>query len=181
MSARKLRVLEMIDKPFLGGGQVHVLTLAGALNKDAFDIAVAAGPGGPFESEAVRAGHSFVPVTMAKRLSPKTVRDIAAVLREREIDILHTHGGIAGLYGRWAARSAGTPVVVHTLHGIHYLHYRNPILRAVYVRLERYFARRTDAVIVVSEADARRGQTAQARSGGQDPRHPERDRGAPRG
>ncbi len=30
MSTRRLRVLEMIDKPFLGGGQVHVLTVAAA-------------------------------------------------------------------------------------------------------------------------------------------------------
>jgi glycosyltransferase involved in cell wall biosynthesis len=154
MSARKLRVLEMIDKPFLGGGQVHVLTLAGALNKDAFVVLVAAGAGGPLETEAVRAGHPFVPVKLAKSLSSKTARDIAAVLRERKIDILHTHGGIAGLFGRRAARRAGTPVVVHTLHGIHYLHYRNPLLRAAYAGLERRLAGRTDAVIVVSDADA---------------------------
>ena len=154
MSARRLRVLEMIDRPFIGGGQVHVLTLAGALNTALFDVSVASAAGGPFEVEAVRAGLTFVPVTMGKSLRPGTARRIAAVLRGRSFDILHTHGGIAGVYGRWAARLAGTPVVVHTLHGIHYLRYRNPLLRAAYVRQERYFARRSDAVIVVSEADA---------------------------
>jgi glycosyltransferase involved in cell wall biosynthesis len=153
MTPRKLRVLEMIDKPFLGGGQVHVLALSGALDKALFDVLVAAGPGGPFEAEAIWAGHPFVPVTMGKHFSPKTVRAIAAVLRDRRIDILHTHGGIAGVYGRWAAAKAGTPIVVHTIHGIHYLHYRNPLLRAAFVRQERYFARRSDAVILVSEAD----------------------------
>jgi len=154
MSERRLRVLEMIDKPFLGGGQVHVLALSGALDKDFFDVSVAAGAGGPFEAEAVRAGFPFVPVTMGKSLSPKAARKIAAVLRARGIDILHTHGGVAGLYGRWAARLAGTPVVVHTIHGIHYLHYRNPLLREAFVLQERFFARRSDAVILVSEADA---------------------------
>jgi len=154
MSARKLRVLEMIDKPFLGGGQIHVLTLAGALNKDAFDVSVAAGAGGPLETEAVRTGHAFVPIAISKSLGAKPVRDIAAVLRERKIDVLHTHGGVAGLFGRRAAGRAGTPVVVHTLHGIHYLHYRNPLVRAAYIGLERRLAVRTDAVIVVSEADA---------------------------
>jgi len=152
--ARKLRVLEMIDKPFLGGGQAHVLTVAGALDPGLFDVAVAAGAGGPFEAEAIWAGHPFVPVTMRKSLSPKTARTIAAVLRDRKIDILHTHGGVAGLYGRWAAVLAGTPVIVHTLHGIHYLHYRNPLLRGAFIFQERHFARHTDAVIAVSEADA---------------------------
>ena len=55
--------------------------------------------------------------------------------------------------------------MVHTLHGIHYLHYRNPLVRAVYISLERRLAVRTDAVIVVSEADAaaaRRHQLAPA-------------------
>ena len=154
MSARRLRVLEMIDKPFLGGGQVHVLTLAGSLRKDAFDVSVAAGAGGPLETEAVRAGLGFVPVEMSKSLSPRPVRDVAAVLRELNVDMLHTHGGVAGLFGRRAARRAGTPVIVHTLHGIHYLHYRNPVVRAVFVFLERRLAARTDAVIVVSDADA---------------------------
>jgi glycosyltransferase involved in cell wall biosynthesis len=153
-TSRKLRVLEMIDKPFLGGGQVHVLALAGALDKDIFDVSVAAGPGGPFEAESIRAGLPFISVTMGKRFNPKTARGIAAVLRDRRIDILHTHGGIAGVFGRWAAARAATPVVVHTIHGIHYLHYRNPLLRAVFIRQERFFARRSDAIILVSEADA---------------------------
>lgn len=154
MITRKLRVLEMIDKSFLGGGQAHVLAVAGALDPGLFDVAVAAGAGGPFEAEAIWSGHPFVPVTIRKSLSPKTARTIATILRDRKIDILHTHGGVAGLYGRWAARLAGVPVVVHTLHGIHYLHYRNPLLREAFVFQERHFARSTDAVIAVSEADA---------------------------
>ena len=64
---------------------------------------------------------------------------------------------MAGLVGRRAAARAGTPVVVHTLHGIHYLHYRNPFLKYLLVLAERRLARRTDAVIFVSRADYDRG------------------------
>jgi glycosyltransferase involved in cell wall biosynthesis len=158
MSARRVRVLEMIDRPFLGGGQVHVLTVAAGLNKDFFDVSISAGPGGPLATDAGRAGFPFVPAAMTKKLSRGTARAIAESLRERRIDILHTHGGVAGFFGRWAAGLARTPVVVHTLHGIHYLHYRNPFLREAFILQERLLARRTDAVIFVSEADAARGR-----------------------
>lgn len=150
---RKLKVLEMIDRPTLGGGQVHLLTLARHLDKSLFDVEVAAAPGGPLE-DAVRAlGLPFIPVPVRKSLSGRPAREIAALLRGRGVDILHTHGGVAGLAGRRAAARAGTPVVIHTLHGIHYLHYRNPVLKYLLVLAERRQARRTDAVIFVSRAD----------------------------
>jgi glycosyltransferase involved in cell wall biosynthesis len=154
---RKLRVLEMIDKPSLGGGQAHLLTLAKHLDGSLFEVEIAAAGGGPLEEEARKAGLPFVPLPVRKSLSRKNARTIARVLRERRIDILHTHGGVAGLVGRRAAARAGTPVVVHTLHGIHYLHYRNPFLKYLLVLAERRLARRTDAVIFVSRADYDRG------------------------
>jgi len=154
---RKIRVLEMIDAPTLGGGQVHLLTLARHLDKSLFDVAIAASGGGPLEEEARAAGLAFVPVPVRKSLTGRVARAIADILRARGIDILHTHGGVAGLAGRRGAMRAGTPVIVHTIHGIHYLHYRNPALRQMFVLLERRQSRATDAVIFVSRADYDRG------------------------
>jgi len=155
---RKLRVLEMIDKPFLGGGQVHLLSLAKGLDKSLFEAMIAAPAGGPLQDAARAAGLRFLPIVIGKKIRGTTAREIAALLKTNEIDILHTHGGVAGLFGRWAGRRARIPVVVHTLHGIHYLHYRNPLLKRLYVLQERHFSRRTDAVIFVSEADFRTGR-----------------------
>ncbi|MCP2620371.1 glycosyltransferase, partial [Candidatus Aminicenantes bacterium AC-334-K16] len=50
---------------------------------------------------------------------------------------------------------AGVPVIIHTLHGIHYLHYRNPVLKWLMVWQERLMSRWTDNIICVSFADAR--------------------------
>lgn len=155
---RKIRVLELIDKPFLGGGQVHLLSLAKGLDKSRYEVGVAASGGGPLEDETRRAGLDFVAVPVKKKLGRAAVRTIADVLAERRVDLLHTHGGVAGLFGRRAAAAAKTPVVVHTLHGIHYLHYRNPVLRYLLILQERHFARTTDAVIFVSDADAAAGR-----------------------
>ncbi len=92
-------------------------------------------------------------VPLGKKLNRSAVEEIAGLLREHRISILHTHGGVAGLFGRLAARRAQTPVIVHTLHGIHYLHYRNPLLRKLYILLERRFSRFTDGLVLVSQAD----------------------------
>lgn len=154
---KKIRVLEMIDRSFLGGGQMMLLSLARSLDHERFDVAISAKGGGPLEDAARESGIPFYSVPFRRRFSFRLIGEIAAILRTKEIDILHTHGGIAGFYGRWAARKAKTRVIVHTLHGIHYLHYRNFFLKWSYVLLERLFSRFTDALIYVSEADRRKG------------------------
>jgi len=154
----KLRVMEMIDKPSLGGGQTALLLLAENLDRSRFEVFVSSGGDGPLAEEARNKGIAYVPVSLGKRLSRGPLVEIAGVLKEKKIDILHTHGGIAGFYGRSAARRVRTPAVVHTLHGIHYLHYRNPLLRRLYVLLERRYSRSTDRLILVCQSDLRQAR-----------------------
>ncbi|MEA3420954.1 MAG: glycosyltransferase family 1 protein, partial [Acidobacteriota bacterium] len=45
---KKIKILEMIDKPFLGGGQINLLSLAKSLDKRKFDVSVCSQSGGPF-------------------------------------------------------------------------------------------------------------------------------------
>ena len=149
----RLRIIEMIDKPALGGGQTAVLLLAGGLDPQLFDVAVASGGGGPLVDEARRRGLRHIPFTPGSRFSLRPAAEIARLLEAEKTDILHTHGGYAGLYGRWAARRARTPVRVHTLHGIHYLHYRNPALRRLSIWQERFLSRASDALVLVCQSD----------------------------
>jgi len=152
----RVRVLEMIDRPFLGGGQVTVLTLARGLDREKFEVLVASEEGGPLVDELGRIGIRHIAIRLGKFSGLSAAGALATVLRENAVDVLHTHGGIAGLYGRLAARKAGTPAIVHTVHGIHYLHYRNPAAKRAFIALERRLSRSTDAVVFVSEADMER-------------------------
>jgi len=149
----RVRVLEMIDRPFLGGGQVTVLTLARGLDREKFEVLVASEEGGPLVDELGRIGIRHIAIRLGKFSGLSAAGALATVLRENAVDVLHTHGGIAGLYGRLAARKAGTPAIVHTVHGIHYLHYRNPAAKRAFIALERRLSRSTDAVVFVSVAD----------------------------
>lgn len=153
----KIKILEMIDQPFLGGGQINLLSLAESLDKKKFKVSVCSQAGGPLGEALKTRNIPHFPANLKKIFSPQTLVNIKTLLRELRIDILHTHGGIAGFYGRWAARQVGTPVIVHTLHGIHYLHYRNIFLKYVYILLERWLSRFTNAVIFVSDADRKKG------------------------
>ncbi|MBM3296058.1 MAG: glycosyltransferase, partial [Candidatus Aminicenantes bacterium] len=148
----RTRVLEVIDKPFLGGGQKTVLLLAGGLDRREFDVSVCSAGGGPLARELEKLGVRHFPLPLDRKVSPGVVRRLRKLILEESFDIVHTHGGVAGLYGRLAARRTRA-AVVHTLHGIHYLHYRRPLLRKAFILLERLMSRATDAVVCVSLSD----------------------------
>lgn len=149
---RPLKVCMMIDRAFLGGGQRNVLALTEQLDRERFAVTVCSRPDGPL-AEAVQAGGgAHLAVPFRKRFDRRILRRIRDILRAEGFDILHTHGGVAGFYGRWAAQPRRVPVVIHTFHGIHYLHDTNPVVKAALAGLERRLSRKTDAVVCVSDS-----------------------------
>ena len=79
----------------------------------------------------------------------RTARELRRILTELAPDVVQTHTAKAGLLGRWAARRAGVPMVLHTFHG-HTLHgYFSRPVTALFSWLERRSARRTDVLLAV--------------------------------
>lgn len=154
----RIKVLEMIDQSFLGGGQVNLLSLASSLDRSRFEVIVCSGGGGALVDEVKKRGIEHFSVPFPKKFRTETVAAIVGILKDQNVSLLHTHGGVAGLYGRWAARKCRLPVVVHTLHGIHYLHYRNAALKLFYIYLEKMCSRWTDAVVFVCDSDRELGR-----------------------
>jgi glycosyltransferase involved in cell wall biosynthesis len=149
-----IRVLELLTTSALGGGPRQVYDLARRLPRDEFEVTVAAPRDGVF-FERFRALGLAVTEVGADRLDPRALRATLRLVRGRGIQVIHSHGKGAGLYGRLAARWTGVPAV-HTFHGIHYERYP-PRLAQLYLALERRLARWTRTVISVSatqEAEA---------------------------
>ena len=74
---------------------------------------------------------------------------IIHVLRERHVDVVHTHSAKAGVLGRVAARRVGATRVVHTMHGFPFHEFQRPLTRATYVQIERSLSRITDAYLAI--------------------------------
>jgi glycosyltransferase involved in cell wall biosynthesis len=85
---------------------------------------------------------------------------LISIFRKEDIDLVHTHSSKAGILGRWAARLAGVPIVVHTIHGWGFHNRQNFLIRGFYVFLERITAGITDRLIIVSESDIEKGLNA---------------------
>ncbi len=82
----------------------------------------------------------------------RCVRPLAEYLRGQEFDIVHTHETEMGIVGRLAARRAGVPFIVHTVHGVPFSPHRPLWLNTFVSILERYCARFTDAIITNSDS-----------------------------
>lgn len=76
---------------------------------------------------------------------------IKQIIKEYKPDIVHTHASKAGAVGRLAAIHCNVPVIVHTFHGHVFHSYFGKLKTAFYKSIERYLAKRTDAVIAISD------------------------------
>ncbi|MDE2291781.1 MAG: glycosyltransferase family 4 protein, partial [Elusimicrobia bacterium] len=142
----------------LGGAQQNTLYTVAHLDRSRFEPVLACGAGGLLDAEAraLPLRVRFVE-DLVRQVDP--LRDLAALLqlaalmREEEPDVVHTHSSKAGILGRAAAVLAGVPAVVHTFHGFGFHDRMSPPARALYVALERLAARASDRLVFVSKAN----------------------------
>jgi glycosyltransferase involved in cell wall biosynthesis len=159
---RPARVCHVITRLELGGAQDNTLHTVRGLGTE-FAVSLLSGRGGMLDDEARRIPGidlTFVP-GLVRPLSPvHDLRSAWALYREmRRLrpDIVHTHSSKAGILGRAAARAAGVPVIVHTIHGFGFNDRQPQPLRAALVGLERLVAPWTTHVIAVSSAHIEAG------------------------
>lgn len=165
MPPRRLPVATVITRLDVGGAQETAVGVAASVDPDRFDVVLLAGAerrNAGYEDRLRAAGVPLVTVADL-RGSLRPVSDVRAlvrlvrVLRERRPDVVHTHSSKAGVLGRVAARLAGVPVTVHTVHGWSFSAGMPGPARWVAVALERLLARRTTALVVVGESDRAAG------------------------
>ncbi|MBN1977594.1 MAG: glycosyltransferase family 4 protein [Anaerolineae bacterium] len=166
MSDKRTPVLHIITRLIVGGAQENTMLTAALLDPGRYAVDVISGPQTGSEGsliEDVRA--RGVPLT----IEPALVREIhpakdllavvrlARFIRRGRYAIVHTHSSKAGILGRWAARLAGAPVIVHTVHGWGHHERQHPIVRRFYILLEKVTQRVTDKLIVVSPRNIEKG------------------------
>ena len=163
--ARPVRVLHVITRMILGGAQENtLLTVIGQQKDPRFRVTLLTGVGdgkeGDLHAEARAAGVDLVIMPSLVRpirpgLDMKAFWELYRFIRRGKYDIVHTHSSKAGILGRVAARAAGVPVVVHTLHSLVFHEYQKAWQNWVYIRLKRLCAPMTHSLISVNDATAR--------------------------
>lgn len=156
-------VAHVITKLELGGAQQNTLFTVAHLDRTRFRPILITGEPGILDEEA-RAieGVEFHRVPwLVRSLHP--VSDMVALvsltrlLRTLRPSIVHTHSSKAGILGRVAARLAGVPVVIHSIHGFGFTPSQSRVYRGMLVTLERWVASYTTKFFAVSEATQRQG------------------------
>jgi glycosyltransferase involved in cell wall biosynthesis len=157
-----MRVTHVITRLVVGGAQENtVATVLGLRAKPGIEINLISGPTtGPEgslepELQAIPGLLKVIPELVRPIHPLKDVaawRRLEAIFRDQRPDIVHTHSGKAGILGRLAARKAGVPLIIHTIHGPSFGGFQGPLANFAFRAAEKKAARVTDHFIVVAEA-----------------------------
>ncbi len=160
-SPSRIKVLHLITRLIVGGAQDNTLLTVEKRRRDRYCVHVAGNPSGEWAERARQVADGFHPLAnLFNPISPRrdsaALYDIVQLLRRERFDVVHTHSSKAGVLGRLAARIAGVPAIVHTMHGPTGLHdLMPPWKRRVFEFAERVAGRCTDHMIAVSETTRR--------------------------
>ncbi len=110
-------VLEAITPSRIGGAEVFTADLCEGLPTLGARVELFCPEGRPFVEYAARRGITSVNWKTRGKFDPLTVFRLARLLRQRNIDVIHTHLSTASLLGAFAARLAGKRSVAH-VHGL---------------------------------------------------------------
>lgn len=166
MKETNISVLHLITRLIVGGAQENTIDTAANLDQDLFKTEIISGLQTGSEGSLVEDVRiKGIPLTLipelVREVSPRNdfraLRKLHSTMRSCNPAIVHTHSSKAGILGRLAARMAGVPVIVHTIHGWGFHDFMPLPQRYFYILLERLLARFTHALIAVSNQDIQVG------------------------
>ncbi len=163
-STERVRVMRLIARLNVGGPAIHAALLTQRLDPQLFDSQLVTGVETAQEGnmlEHMQADKTRPPVRplilpqLGREIAPhhdlRTLGQLVRLMRRNKPHIVHTHTAKAGFVGRLAARLARVPVIIHTFHGNVFQGYFSPAKTRLFIGIERYLARFTDRIIVLSE------------------------------
>ena len=127
-----------------------------SLREEGYEIVAISSPSS-FAPAIEAAGVRHIAVPITRNITP--VADLISlwrlwrVMRRERFTIVHTHTPKAGLLGQLAARLAGVPLVINTVHGFYLPPGMNPIARRIYLLLEKVAAACSDRILSQNAED----------------------------
>lgn len=154
-----IRVLHIITRLIVGGAQENTLLTVEGLGKlpeyeATLVTGVDNGPEGDLLERARRTTKLVIMPDLCRSINPfadiKAFWKLYRLIRKGRYHIVHTHSSKAGVLGRLAAKLAGTPIIVHTLHSLVFHDYQPWLINRMWWAVKKICAPMTDHFISVS-------------------------------
>ncbi|MBI2644498.1 MAG: glycosyltransferase family 4 protein [Candidatus Wildermuthbacteria bacterium] len=125
------------------------------LKERGYDISVVC-PEGRFNEDIKKSGVRLTPIPFQRKMNPFSdllffIR-LFFYFRKEKFDIVHTHNPKPELFGQLAARLAGVPIIVNTVHGFPFNEKSSFLKRRLFILIEKIAALCSDHVFSQSEA-----------------------------
>lgn len=153
------RIVRVVSQLNISGPALQAVLLTSALDDMDYDCILIGGTT-VHDSDSMRYiadEYGIEPIIVPEFAYNNPIGAIPAIwrlyqlLKDLKPDIVHTHNPRAGFLGRIAARLAGVPVVVHTLHEYPFRGYYNRISTVIFIYMERLGAYFSDSIITLSQ------------------------------
>ena len=158
-----MKIVHIITRLIVGGAQENTLITCRLLAERGHDVTLITGPAlGPegqlfSQTEGQQYGTTVIK-ELRRPIAPLkdyiSYHKLKGMLEGLQPDIVHTHSAKGGILGRHAAYHLRKrrPKIVHSVHGLSFHPYQNPIINRLYVAIERATARCTDHFMTVADA-----------------------------
>lgn len=157
-----MRVAHIITRMIIGGAQENTLfNCLDLIEHYGDDVLLITGPALGPEGKLLEQGRAGgLPIefidSLRREIFPTrdaiAYRQLQQAIQQFKPDVVHTHSAKAGFLGRLAAWKMKVPLVVHSVHGAPFHPYQNFLARQLFIRLERWAARRCHHMISVADA-----------------------------
>jgi glycosyltransferase involved in cell wall biosynthesis len=151
-SSKRLGVIAAIDS-------THKVLLNAQLSaaRDAgYEVHTICSPG-PNRDWLIAQGYQVHTIEIKRKLSPlsdlQALMQLYRLIRQQRFDIIHTHTPKVSLLGQMAARLAGVPVIVNTIHGFYFHEHMRPLARRFYIAMEWMAARCSTTILSQNPED----------------------------
>lgn len=115
-----INVAQVTEDLKIGGLERVIENITMYLDPERFKVLVLClSRGGEIAEKLIANGKDVEILGIKNYHSPLSLIKVARWLRQKRIDIVHTHGYPAGVFGRIAAIVARVPCIIHHVHSIH--------------------------------------------------------------
>ena len=156
-----MKICHVITRMIVGGAQENTLLSCRGALEAGHDVTLVTGPSPGPEGELLKRvscpGLKIVECPwLVREIAPlsdlKAFLHLKKLFRTERYDVVHTHSSKAGIVGRFAARAAGVPLVVHTIHGLAFHRYEKFWKNLLYIACERAAAPCGKRIYAVAQA-----------------------------